>query len=113
MFKTNLFANNFRFSLGDEYEAKWTLMLVEPDCFNIVNESKEITRNASVVSQVNYWITIKWCFMKHFPQKIKNEFGNEVNNKNLNTLGWIIYSVHAIAKFNNSKTQGWARSLSD
>ena len=79
MFKTNLFANNFRFSLGDEYEAKWTLMLVEPDCFNIVNESKEITRNASVVSQVNYWITIKWCFMKHFPQKIKNEFGNEVN----------------------------------
>lgn len=78
IFQTNIFVNNFRFNLGVEYEAKCTMIIVEPDCLKIIKESKDYNRQASVVSQVNYWISIKTWFMKHFSEIIEDGEGNDV-----------------------------------
>jgi len=78
IFQTNIFVNNFKFNLGEEYEAKCTMILAEPDCLNIIKEAKDRNRQASVVSQVNYWVSVKACFMKHFSEVIEDNEGNAV-----------------------------------
>jgi hypothetical protein len=73
-----IFANNFKFTLGKEYEAKCTLMLVEPDCYKLNEKVNEHGESLGVKSQVNYWITVKAIFMKHFPQQITDGDGKMV-----------------------------------
>jgi hypothetical protein len=79
IFQTILFSNNFKLNLGHEYEAKSTLILVEPWLNPLAPEEgvkengPEPTENPST-----YWIAIKSCFMKHFPRMIEDYDGCEV-----------------------------------
>jgi len=79
MFQTVIFHNNFKLKMSHEYEAKATLLLVEPDTPKVFLEDS-LKGSEHAENSLSYWPAIKACFMKHFPQTVEDYNGYEVSN---------------------------------